>query len=68
VGAGSNATGQRPPAANTAYFHTVAPFIRKHRLGARGGITALAEHGAGELMLAASELRRCLRREDHRAA
>lgn len=62
VGAGSNVAGQRPPAANAAYFRTMAPFIRKHQPGVRGGLTALAAWGAGEVMLAATEARRKLRR------
>lgn len=62
VGAGSNVAGQRPPAANAAYFRTMAPFIRKHQPGVRGGITALAAWSAGEVMLAATEVRRRLRR------
>jgi hypothetical protein len=60
VGAGSNVAGQRPPAANAAYFRTMAPFIRKHRPGMRGGLTALIAWGAGEVMLAATEIRRRL--------
>ncbi len=62
VGAGSNVAGQRPPAANAAYFRTMAPFIRKHQPGVRGAVTALAAWGAGEVMLAATEARRKLRR------
>ena len=58
VGAGSNVAGQRPPAANAAYFRTMAPFIRKHRPGLRGGLTALAAWGVGEVMLGATEVHR----------
>ena len=36
VGAGSSDGGVRPPAADAAYFRTMAPFIRKHRPGVRG--------------------------------
>ncbi|MBI2684064.1 MAG: glycosyltransferase family 2 protein [Actinobacteria bacterium] len=57
VGAGSNVNGHRPPAADEAYFRTMAPFIRKHRPGPRGAITAAAVRVAAETMLAASRLR-----------
>ena len=40
VGSGSNEDGRRPAEADSAYFRTMAPFIRKHRPGLRG--TALA--------------------------
>lgn len=57
VGAGSNINGRRPPAANAAYFHTMAPFIRKHRPGRRGRATAALVGVAAEAMHAASRLR-----------
>lgn len=56
VGAGSNVAGRRPAPANEAYFRTMAPFIRKHRPGARGALTASVVWIAGELMLIASRL------------
>jgi GT2 family glycosyltransferase len=62
VGAGSNVAGQRPPAANAAYFRTMAPFVRKHRHGVRGVTLAATVWMAGELMLAATEVRRRLHR------
>jgi N-acetylglucosaminyl-diphospho-decaprenol L-rhamnosyltransferase len=58
VGAGSNVAGKRPPAANAAYFRTMAPFVRKHRPGLRGALLAISVWLAGELMLAATEVRR----------
>ncbi len=48
VGAGSNVAGKRPPAANAAYFRTMAPFVRKHRPGLRGRVLAAAVWTAGE--------------------
>jgi N-acetylglucosaminyl-diphospho-decaprenol L-rhamnosyltransferase len=61
VGAGSNVAGQRPPAANAAYFRTMAPFVRKHRKGLHGLILAITVWVTGELMLAATEAKRRLR-------
>ena len=58
VGAGSNVAGQRPPAANAAYFRTMAPFVRKHRKGLHGLLLGLTVWVTGELMLAATEARR----------
>ena len=58
VGAGSNVDGMRPAAADEAYFRTMAPFIRKHRPGVRGRVTAAAVAVAAEGMYAASRLRR----------
>jgi len=60
VGAGSNVAGQRPPAANAAYFRTMAPFLRKHRPGFRGVLLAATVWVLSEAMLAASEARRCV--------
>jgi GT2 family glycosyltransferase len=57
VGAGSSDGGVRPPAADAAYFRTMAPFIRKHRPGVRGLVLAGAVAGVSELMLAASTVR-----------
>jgi GT2 family glycosyltransferase len=57
VGAGSSDGGVRPPAADAAYFRTMAPFIRKHRPGVRGRVLAGAVAGVSELMLATSTLR-----------
>ena len=48
VGAGSNVAGKRPPAANAAYFRTMAPFVRKHRPGLRGRVLAAGVWTAGE--------------------
>ncbi len=62
VGAGSNVAGQRPPAANAAYFRTMAPFVRKHRKGLHGVALGTTVWVAGETMLAASEAKRRLRR------
>jgi len=62
VGTGSNASGQRPPAANAAYFRTMAPFIRKHRTGLHGLALSATVWVLGELMLAASEASRRLKR------
>ena len=62
VGAGSNVAGQRPPAANAAYFRTMAPFVRKHRRGPSGMLLALTVWLAGEAMLAGTEVRRRLPR------
>ena len=56
VGAGSNVNGHRPPAADAAYFRTMAPFIRKHRPGLRGRVTANLVGLAAEAMYAASRL------------
>ena len=58
VGAGSSDGGVRPPAADAAYFRTMAPFIRKHRPGVRGRVLAGAVAGVSEVMLAASTVRR----------
>ncbi len=63
VGAGSNVAGQRPPAANAAYFRTMAPFVRKHRKGLHGVALGTTVWVAGETMLAASEAKRRLRRD-----
>ncbi len=60
VGAGSNANGRRPPAADSAYFRTMAPFIRKHRPGASGAALAAGVWVVGEAALAASRARRAL--------
>jgi len=57
VGAGSNTGGVRPPAADAAYFRTMAPFIRKHRPGLRGRLLALAVQGVSEAMYGASRAR-----------
>lgn len=57
VGAGSNQNGRRPPAADSAYFRTMAPFIRKHRRGVRGRLLAGGVWVVGEAALAASRLR-----------
>jgi GT2 family glycosyltransferase len=62
VGAGSNVDGQRPPAADEAYFRTMAPFIRKHRPGLAGTATAAMVACVAEGMYAASRLRGALRR------
>ncbi len=62
VGAGSNVAGQRPPAANAAYFRTMAPFVRKHRRGLGGILMAFTVWIAGEAMLAGTEVRRRLPR------
>ncbi len=62
VGAGSNVAGQRPPAANAAYFRTMAPFVRKHRKGLRGWLLALTVWITGEMMLGATEIRRRAKR------
>lgn len=58
VGAGSNEDGKRPAVADSAYFRTMAPFIRKHRSGVRGRILAGGVWVVGEAALAASRLRR----------
>ena len=60
VGAGSNVAGERPAAANAAYFRTMAPFVRKHRKGVRGALLALTVWITGEALLAATEARRRL--------
>jgi N-acetylglucosaminyl-diphospho-decaprenol L-rhamnosyltransferase len=57
VGAGSNTGGVRPPAADAAYFRTMAPFIRKHRPGIRGRVLALAVRLVSEGMYAMSRMR-----------
>lgn len=57
VGAGSNEDGKRPAAADSAYFRTMAPFIRKHRPGARGRALAGGVWVVGEAALMASRLR-----------
>ena len=57
VGAGSNTGGVRPPAADAAYFRTMAPFIRKHRPGLRGRLLALSVRLVSEAMYAASRAR-----------
>ena len=57
VGAGSNVAGRRPPAADSAYFRTMAPFIRKHRPGARGRLLSGGVWLVGEAALATSRLR-----------
>lgn len=62
IGAGSNVAGQRPPAANAAYFRTMAPFVRKHRRGLGGILMAFTVWIAGEAMLAGTEVRRRLPR------
>ena len=61
VGAGSNVSGQRPPAANAAYFRTMAPFIRKHRRGAQGLMLAMFVSLVGEILLGVTETRRAIR-------
>lgn len=67
VGAGSNVVGQRPPAANAAYFRTMAPFIRKHRPGLRGWLLGAAVWTVSEGMYAASRLRSAARRTGRRS-
>ncbi len=62
VGAGSNVAGQRPPAANSAYFRTMAPFVRKHRSGLHGALLSLTVWVVGEAMLGATEVQRRVRR------
>lgn len=57
VGAGSNVDGRRPPAADAAYFRTMAPFIRKHRPGLAGTIQATVVAGIAEFMYMSSRLR-----------
>lgn len=57
VGAGSNVNGRRPAAADSAYFRTMAPFIRKHRPGAHGRALAAGVWLVGELALGVSRLR-----------
>ena len=64
VGAGSNAAGQRPPAANAAYFRTMAPFVRKHRSGLHGLLLGATVWVLGEVMLAATEARRRIKGHD----
>lgn len=58
VGGGSNERGRRPAQADAAAFRTMAPLIRKHRPGARGVLLASLAAISGEIMLAASRLRR----------
>lgn len=58
VGAGSNVAGQRPPAANAAYFRTMAPFLRKHRHGLHGFLLGTTVYLLGEVLLAATEAQR----------
>lgn len=62
VGAGSNVDGRRPAAADSAYFRTMAPFVRKHRPGPRGRVVAAGVSVVGEAALAASRLRGLARR------
>lgn len=57
VGSGSNEDGRRPAEADSAYFRTMAPFIRKHRPGLRGTALAGGVWVVGEAALAASRLR-----------
>ena len=57
VGAGSNTGGVRPPAADAAYFRTMAPFISKHRPGIRGRVLALAVRLVSEGMYGVSRMR-----------
>lgn len=61
VGAGSNVNGRRPPAADAAYFRTMAPFIRKHRPGISGRVRAALVGCAAEAMYAGSRLTARLR-------
>lgn len=56
VGAGSNVEGRRPDAADSAYFRTMAPFVRKHRPGLRGRVLAAGVWAVGEAALAASRI------------
>jgi GT2 family glycosyltransferase len=62
VGAGSNAGGRRPPAADAAYFRTMAPFLRKHRPGLRGRLLAGTVWVMAEAALLASRGRARLAR------
>jgi len=64
VGAGSNVAGQRPAAANAAYFRTMAPFVRKHRSGLHGLLLGATVWVLGEVMLAATEARRRIKGHD----
>jgi hypothetical protein len=64
VGAGSNVAGQRPAAANAAYFRTMAPFVRKHRHGLHGLLLGATVWVLGEVMLAATEARRRIKGHD----
>ncbi len=57
VGAGSNEDGRRPAAADSAYFRTMAPFIRKHRPGLRGRLLSWGVWVVGEAALGAGRLR-----------
>ena len=68
VGAGSNVKGQRPPAADAAYFRTMAPFMRKHIPGLRGRATAAVVGGIAETMLAVSRLRGAISRKKDEAS
>ncbi len=54
IGAGSNEDGKRPEKANEAYFRTMPPFIRKHRPGIAGLVSAAAYWIIGEVLLFAS--------------
>jgi GT2 family glycosyltransferase len=60
VGAGSSQDGRRPSAADSAYFRTMAPFIRKHRPGARGAALAAGVWAVGEAALVVSRARRAI--------
>jgi N-acetylglucosaminyl-diphospho-decaprenol L-rhamnosyltransferase len=64
VGAGSNGPGGMPPAADAAYFRTMAPFVRKHRPGIRGRALGAGVWAVGEIALAASRGRRRLMEPD----
>ena len=68
VGAGSNSGGVRPPAADAAYFRTMAPFIRKHRPGLRGRLLALAVRVVSEAMYGASKARAAIAHRGRRQA
>jgi len=57
VGAGSNEDGRRPAEADSAYFRTMSPFIRKHRPGVGGRLLAGGVWLVGEAALTASRLR-----------
>ena len=58
VGGGSNERGRRPGRADAAAYRTMAPLVRKHTPGIRGAMLATSAAIAGEVMLAASRLRR----------
>jgi GT2 family glycosyltransferase len=68
VGAGSNVNGRRPAAADAAYFRTMAPFLRKHRPGARGALMAASVGCLAETLLVASRARAALGGLSRRAA